>query len=282
MQIIENNQADGAEALVLSAPFFDQTVERVSAPVDDIVAAALAGSCAAFEELHSIYSGRLYRTILSITRNPHDAEEVLQETFFKAYLAIKTFEGKSKIHSWLTRIAINSALMILRKRRVRSEVLFDLQPNDRGEVIAFEVRDSAPNPEELCILHQRQHRTLRAFRRLSPHLRAPIRMQIMRGWSVGEISRALNISEAAVKSRLYRARQQLFTYRGDCDIAPLSTKVINPARIGLEGVDRPEIRDAVVGTEGIYCAHLQDGFSRGRKIPLLPENAGWVRGLECG
>ena len=61
MQIIENNQADGAEALVLSAPFFDQTVERVSAPVDDIVAAALAGSCAAFEELHSIYSGRLYQ-----------------------------------------------------------------------------------------------------------------------------------------------------------------------------------------------------------------------------
>jgi hypothetical protein len=54
MHIVENNQADGAEALVMSAPFFDQAVERVSAPVDDIVAAAQAGSCAAFEELHSI------------------------------------------------------------------------------------------------------------------------------------------------------------------------------------------------------------------------------------
>jgi RNA polymerase sigma-70 factor (ECF subfamily) len=227
MQIVKNIQTDGAKARAVSAALL---VEGVIAPVDNIVAAAQAGSPAAFEELHSIYSGRLYRTILSITRNPHDAEEVLQETFFKANPATKTFEGKAKIYSWLTRIAINCALMILRKRRVRSEVLFDLKPDERGEVITFEVRDSAPNPEELCILHQRQHRTLRAIRRLSPHLRAPIRMQIMRGWSIGEIGRALNISEAAVKSRLYRARRRLSTYRGDCDIAPSSTKLINPTR----------------------------------------------------
>jgi RNA polymerase sigma-70 factor, ECF subfamily len=176
MQIVKNIQTDGAKAPAVSAALLDHTIERVIAPIDNIVAAAQAGSPAAFEELHSIYSGRLYRTILSITRNPHDAEEVLQETFFKAHLAIRTLEGKSKIYSWLTRIAINCALMILRKRRVRSEVLFDLQPDERGEVITFEVRDSGPNPEEVCILHQRQHRTLRAIRRLSPHLRAPLRI----------------------------------------------------------------------------------------------------------
>jgi RNA polymerase sigma-70 factor (ECF subfamily) len=199
------------------ATLLDQTVERVTAPVDDIVAAAQAGSPAAFTELHSIYSGRLYKTILSITRNPHDAEEALQETFLRAYLAIKTFEGKSKISTWLTRIAVNSALMILRKQRGRSEVLFDPQPDDRCEAIAFDVADSAPNPEELCGLHQHQLKTLRALWRLRPHLRAPIRMQIMHGWSVREISRALNISETAVKSRLYRARQQLSTLRGDLE-----------------------------------------------------------------
>jgi RNA polymerase sigma-70 factor (ECF subfamily) len=206
MQIAKNIPADGADALAVSAALLDHTVDRVIATQDGIVAAAQAGSSAAFAELHSIYSGRLYQTILSITRNPHDAEEALQETFFKAYRAIKTFEGKSKIYSWLTRIAINSALMILRKRRIRSEVLIDPQPDDRWEAITLEVKDSAPNPEELCILHQHQHRTLRAIRRLSPRLRAPIRMQIMRGWSIREISLALNISEAAVKSRLYRAR----------------------------------------------------------------------------
>jgi RNA polymerase sigma-70 factor, ECF subfamily len=197
------------------AALLDHTADGAIAPVDDIVAAAQAGSPAAFAELHSIYSQRLYKTILSITRNPHDAEDALQDTFLRVYLAINTFEGKSKVYSWLTRIAINSALMILRKQRACPEVLFDPQPDDRYQAIAFEVKDSAPNPEELCVLHQRQLKTLRAMRRLRPHLRAPIRMQLMHEWSIREISRALNISEGAVKSRLQRARQQLSTSRGD-------------------------------------------------------------------
>jgi RNA polymerase sigma-70 factor, ECF subfamily len=197
------------------AALLDHTAERVIAPVDDIVLAAQAGSPAAFAELYSIYSGRLYRTILSITRNPLDAEEALQETFLQAYLAIKTFEAKSKIYTWLTRIAVNSALMLLRKRRARPEVLFDPQPDDRCETIFFEPKDPAPNPEEAYDLCQRQIKALRAIRRLDPKLRAPIRMQMKHGWSLREISQALNISEAAVKARLYRARQQLSTSRGD-------------------------------------------------------------------
>jgi RNA polymerase sigma-70 factor (ECF subfamily) len=189
----------------------DHAIGRVIAPVDDIVLAAQADSAAAFAELHSNYSGRLYRTILSIAKNPHDAEEALQETFLRAYLAIKTFEGKSQIYTWLTRIAVNTALMVLRKQRVRPEVLFDPQQDDRCGTITFEVRNPAPNPEELCVRHQFQLKTLRAIRRLRPHLREPIRMRITHGWSTREISRALNISEAAVKSRIYRARQQLST-----------------------------------------------------------------------
>jgi RNA polymerase sigma-70 factor (ECF subfamily) len=230
MQISKNIQDESAQAIAMSTNVFDQIIEQTIALDDEIVVAAQAGSSAAFEELHSIYSRRLYQTIFSITRNPHDAEEALQDTFLRAYRSIKTFEGKSKVYSWLTRIAINSALMVLRKRRVRSEVSFELQPEDGGETIALEVKDSAPNPEELCILHQRQHRTLRAIHRLSPHLRVPIRMQLTRGWSIGEISRALNISEAAVKSRLYRARLQLSSSRGDCGFAPSSAKLINPKR----------------------------------------------------
>ena len=231
MQIVKNIPGDGAKTLAVSTTILDHTVERVIAPVDDIVAAAQADSPAAFAELHSMYSGRLYKTILSITRNPHDAEEALQDTFLRAYLAIKTFEGKSKVYTWLTRIAINSAFMILRKRRVRPEVLFGPQLDDRYETIFIEPKDPTPNPEELCVLHQYQRKFLRAIRRLSPHLRTPIRMQIMRGWSIREISRTLNISEAAVKSRLHRARQQLSTSRGDCGIAPSSTRLINPTRI---------------------------------------------------
>jgi len=136
----------------------DQTIEHVTAPLDDIVLAAQAGSATAFAELYSTYSRRLFQTILSITRNPHDAEEALQETFLRAYVAIKTFESKSQIYTWLTRIAVNTALMVLRKQHVRSEVLFDPQPDDRCETITFEVKDPAPNPEELCVRHQCQLR----------------------------------------------------------------------------------------------------------------------------
>ena len=214
MQIGKTFQAADANALAVSPPLLDQTVEQLIAPVDEIVAAARSGSSAAFEDLHSIYSARLYKTILSITRNPHDAEEALQDTFLRAYLAINRFEGKSKIYTWLTRIAINSALMILRKQRIRPEVLFAFPLNDPSEAIALQIRDSAPNPEELCVQRQHQVKTLRAIRRLSPNLQAPIQMQLMDGRSIKEISRALNISEAAVKSRLCRAREQLSTSQG--------------------------------------------------------------------
>ncbi len=219
MQIVKNIQAEGAKGLAGPSAPFNHTVEQV---VDDVVASAQAGSTDAFEKLYSIYSGRLYKTILSITKHPHDAEEALQDTFLRAYSAIRTFEGKSKVYSWLTRIAINSALMTLRRRRTRPEVLFDPQPDDRSEAIPFEVKDSAPNPEDLCVLSQHRYRTLRAIHRLNPRLRTPLRMQVMRGWSVREISRALNITEAAVKSRLSRARQQLFTLQRDRGIAPPS------------------------------------------------------------
>ena len=230
MQIVKNTQTDSAETFAVPVALVDYSAEQRMAAVDSLVAAAQAGSSTAFEELHSMYAGRLYKTIASITRNPHDAEEALQDTFLRAYRAIETFEGKCKIYSWLTRIAINSALMVLRKRRARSEVLFDLEPDDQGDVITFEVRDGAPNPEELCILRQRQHRTLHAIRRLSPRLRTPFRMQAISGWSVVEISRALNISESAVKSRLYRARLQLSASRGECSIAPQSTRPIKPKK----------------------------------------------------
>ena len=191
------------------AALLDQSIEGMTTPLDDIVLAAQAGSAAAFAELYSIYSRRLFQTIFSITKNPHDAEEALQETYLRAYLAIKRFEGKSQIYTWLTRIAVNTALMVLRKQRTHPEVLFDPQPDGRVETITFEVRDRAPNPEELCVLHQCQVKTMRAIRRLRPHLREPIRMRITHGWSTREISLALNISEAAVKSRISRARQQL-------------------------------------------------------------------------
>lgn len=182
---------------------------RTLATDDDVVSAAQSGSPEVFEKLHALYSRRLYKTILAITKNRPDAEDALQDTFLRAYLAIQKFEGRSNIYSWLTRIAINCALTILRKQRARAEVLFDLQPDPQCESLSFEVKDTAPNPEEAYDVDQRQLKTLRAIRSLDPHLRAPIRMQLIHGCSLREISRALDLSESAVKTRLYRARRRL-------------------------------------------------------------------------
>ena len=176
---------------------------------DSLVTAVQVGVPEAFEQLHAIYSSRLYKTIIAITRNPEDAQDALQETFLRAHLGVHAFESRSSIYSWLSRIAINSALMILRKRRTHHEVLFDPQPDDRCERIFFEPKDPAPNPEDAYGLHQHQVKTLTAIRHLSPNLRSPLQMQMKHGWSVREISQALNISESAVKSRLSRARRRL-------------------------------------------------------------------------
>src|ERR1700733_14080657 len=112
--------------------------ESASRRMDPLVTAVQAGGPEAFAQLYATYSPRLYRTIIAITKNPEDAQDALQETFLRAHLRGHAFEGRSSIYTWLSRIAINSALMILRKRRTRPEVLFDPQPDNRYETIFFE------------------------------------------------------------------------------------------------------------------------------------------------
>lgn len=187
----------------------DTTDELAAQRKDQLVTAAQAGVPEAFAEFHATYSRRLYKTIVGITRNREDAEDALQETFLRAYLAIHTFEGRSGIYSWLTRIAINSTLRLLQRRRSRPETLFDTYLDARADALFLEIADSAPNPEEVYDQRQRRLKVLRAIRNLNPKLREPIRMQLTRGFSVREIGRALDISEAAVKTRLHRARLRL-------------------------------------------------------------------------
>src|ERR1700733_2989330 len=147
--------------------------ESASRRMDPLVTAVQAGVPEAFAHLYAIYSPRVYRTIIAITKNPEDAQDALQETFLRAHLNVHAFEGRSSIYSWLSRIAINAALMILRKRRARPEVSFDPQPDDRFETPFLQPEDPAPNPEEACDLHLRRVKTLLAISHLNPTLQAP-------------------------------------------------------------------------------------------------------------
>jgi RNA polymerase sigma-70 factor (ECF subfamily) len=175
----------------------------------DLVAAARAGSNAAFGELESRYSRRLYRRIQSITRNHEDAEDALQETFLRAYLALDSFEGRSQFASWLTRIAINSALMVLRRRRTRSEVSFEPSSESGEAALTIDVRDTALNPEQIYDLRESSYSTLRAISKLNINLRIPMTTWIEQECSMKELAGTLGLSVAAVKSRFCRARKQL-------------------------------------------------------------------------
>jgi len=191
-------------------PYLDiQTTAQAIARESEIVLAAQTGSSATISDLYAIYARRLHKKILAITRNREDAEDALQDTFMRVHLAIDTFEGRSSIYSWLMRIAINQALQVLRRRRARAEVLFDPQPDDRGETLIWEIRDTAPNPEQLVALQQRRVKLRRAIDNLAAHLRKPLEMQMTKGSSIKEIGRALSISEGAVKARIHRARRRL-------------------------------------------------------------------------
>jgi len=172
----------------------------------EIMVAAQAGSANAFDELQRLYSPRLFRTVLRITKNREDAEDAVQDAFLRAYLALSYFEARSSVYAWLTRIAINSALMILRKRRCRHEAMFVSSFGELDHDLPFEVADTALNPEQWCDLSERSRLMLYAIGRLEPTLRAPIEIQLAGEYSMKEIADSLNISVTAVKARLHRAR----------------------------------------------------------------------------
>lgn len=185
--------------------------DQENAPSRDVelVAVARAGSNAAFEELQSRYSRRLYSRIQSITRNREDTEDALQETFLRAYLALDSFEGRSQFASWLMRIAINSALMVLRRRRCRPEVSFATSSDPDEPAQMIDVAETALNPEQLYDLRQRSDFAMRAICGLDIKLRTPLTTWIEQECSMRDVARTLDLSLATVKSRLHRARKQL-------------------------------------------------------------------------
>lgn len=189
-------------------PTLQHPDQGATAHHEELVRAAKAGSHAAFAELQIIYSRRLYNRIFSITRNREDAEDALQDTFLRAYRALPSFEGRSRFSSWLMRIAINSALMIIRRRRARPETSLEEQQTFVGGN-CFDIRDAALNPEEIYDQQQRSHAILQSIHRLDMKLRIPLDIWMSEEYSIKDLAQHLGISVAAAKARLHRARKHL-------------------------------------------------------------------------
>ena len=185
------------------------TISHTETEDDQLLRTAQAGSHAAFEELQKRYARHLYKSILSITKNAEDAEDALQDTFMRAYRGLPSFEGRCKLSSWLTRIAINSALMLLRKRRSRPEISLEKPLGLEEEPYSFDLSEKRLNPEQLCDQNQRCERIRRAIRKLDPSSQRIIIVRMSQEKSLREIANELELSVATAKTRLYRARKRL-------------------------------------------------------------------------
>ncbi|MGA8027447.1 MAG: RNA polymerase sigma factor [Bryobacteraceae bacterium] len=184
----------------LLTPVFDEAA---------LVARAKAGDMSAFSDLVKHYDRRVFRMAKQITQNDDDAEDVLQETFLKAYTHLDSFQGNSKFYTWLVRIAVNEALMKLRKRRSDRTVPLD-EPIDTGEdEMVREIAVWDENPEESYSREELAGILDQAIQSLKPAYRTVFILRDIEELSIEETAEALNLSISAVKSRLLRARLQL-------------------------------------------------------------------------
>lgn len=187
------------------------TQRKVADSADDamLVAVAQSGDSSAFVELSKRHSKRVLHRIYRMTNNWQDAEDVLQECMIRAFVHLHTFECRASFSTWLTRIAINSALMYLRKERRTLSSAIDSAHDDSAQSETWELRDHREDPEQ-CFARQQKVTMLRgAILRLRPELRRIIEIQQKHELSIKEIAQSLGISVAAAKSRLFRARLAL-------------------------------------------------------------------------
>jgi len=174
-----------------------------------LLASDRSGQAAAFAELCRAYAKKILRVAYRITKNHEDAEDAVQDSFLRAFLHMEHFEGRSSFSTWLTRIAINSALMILRRRRNSSEIPVEDSRDSEAVGWCQEIEDSAPNPEKQYLAQERERLVRRVIRGLRPSCRGVLEMQHFQDHSVEEIALMKGISVGAVKARLFHARKAL-------------------------------------------------------------------------
>jgi RNA polymerase sigma-70 factor (ECF subfamily) len=185
---------------------------RVSEPASNellLVRAAKAGEIQAFEELVRRYERNVFRIAQHITQNREDAEDVVQDAFLKAYTNLEQFQEQSKFYTWLVRIAVNEALMKLRRRRPERTVSLDQEVQTEEDSMPREVADWSPNPEQQYNQAELRDILSKTIQGLPTGFRTVFVLRDVEGLSTEETAEALGLSIPAVKSRLLRARLQL-------------------------------------------------------------------------
>jgi RNA polymerase sigma-70 factor (ECF subfamily) len=197
---VDGTDKSGTSIPSLSPPAGDET----------LVLAAKNGNEQAFEILVERHRRKIFLVALRITRAREDAEDIAQQSFQKAFLYLRRFEGKSSFLTWLTQIAVNEALMLLRGTRRRREVPIDEDSDDgRRAPWRVEISDSDPDPEASYLQREKAHILSAAIAELKPGLRRAIELRDIEELSNAETARRMGLSISATKSNVLRGRRKL-------------------------------------------------------------------------
>jgi RNA polymerase sigma-70 factor (ECF subfamily) len=193
-----------------------------------LVVQARDGDNHAFAELVKGYEAKIFRLALHITQNREDAEDVLQEAFLKAYEHLDQFQGSSKFYTWIVRIAVNQALMKLRRRKADKLVSLDEGIDTGEDTVTREIAAWDEDPEQRFTREELGEILNTSIDGLAPAYRSVFVLRDVEDLSTEETAEALGISVPAAKSRLLRARLQLreklthyFKRKGDDTFAHL-------------------------------------------------------------
>jgi RNA polymerase sigma-70 factor, ECF subfamily len=200
---------------IVQVPLNDQSSVPVSridyarASDEHLISAAKSFDERAFEELSSRYMGLIRKRVYNIVRNREDAEDVVQETLLKAYRHLSDFRASCSFSTWVTRIAINTALMLMRKRKARPEVSLVLSTETDQTERIFDISDLSPSTEQTYSRHETLGFMLREVSRLPAVYRSVLDQYHAQEKSMQDAADTLGISVASAKSRLFRARRTL-------------------------------------------------------------------------
>jgi RNA polymerase sigma-70 factor (ECF subfamily) len=174
-----------------------------------LVVAAKNGDERAFETLFKRHRQKILRVVLRYAHVPEDAEDIVQQSFQKAFVYLHKFEGKSSFSTWLTRIAINESLMLLRHGRALREVSVDDHSEAEGNAASLEMSDSSPDPEANYARRERVQILTAALGNLSPGLRKAIELRELGELSTEQTAEQMGLSVGAVKARIFHGRRKL-------------------------------------------------------------------------
>ncbi len=175
----------------------------------NLVDLSAGGNVEAFETLIQSHQKKVYNIALRMTKNPEDAQELAQDTFVRAFIAIKKFRGESSFSTWLYRIAMNVCTDFLRKRNKAVVISIDQGAIGSENDQPIQLPEDAPGPDELSEKRQLKHLVRQAMDSLSAEHRQVLILRDLMDLSYRDIANTLSVSEGTIKSRINRAREGL-------------------------------------------------------------------------